>query len=515
MKLRSRDALILALALLLVAAAFVIDVFFFPDVILPGPPFFLSILIAAYFLSPRTTVGVAVFATVLKLAADIIQATPLWLLTLYFLALVLVGLAGTALSSRIRREAALAAARERYLARLDNLLRVSSEILGETTIEGLLQATADGARQISDARLAIAGHGYVSGSFRVGAASQAPGALSCPPGQEFKVERGGVYIELIEKKESIRFSDEEMRSHPDWWGLPPDHGPLRGLLGARLVGRDGQTNGLLMVTDKEHGEFTPEDESLLRQLAALASLGLQHIEARQDAERRAAELGVANRDLQGFAYSVAHDLRAPARQVSALSQLLLQEYSDKPLDEHGQNYLQLLHNAGQREGQLIDDLLKLSRVTRAEIRRQPVNLSEIAVSVAEELRKRHPDRQVELMIAPGAMANGDAQLLRTVIENLLDNAWKFTSARAVARVEFGVTRQDGRDVYYVKDNGVGFDIAYEGKLFGAFQRLHRIDEFPGTGIGLAIVERVIQRHGGRAWAEGEVDKGATFYFTLG
>ncbi|MBI4322222.1 MAG: GAF domain-containing protein [Chloroflexi bacterium] len=508
-----RESLILALALLLVVGAFIMDVFFFPEAILPGPPFFLSILVAAYFLSPRTTAGVAVFATVLKLADDLIQGTPVWLLTLYFIALVLVGFAGTALASKIRREAMLADERERYLARQDELLRVSTKILGQTTLEGLLQATADGARVLTGARIAITGHGYVSGSFRVGASSRAPGAITCPPGDQFKVERGGVYLELIEKLESIRLTDEEMRSHPAWRGLPPDHGPLRGLLGARLVGRDGRANGLLMVTDKEQGEFTPEDETLLRQLAALASLGLQHIEARWDAEHHAAELDVSNKELQGFAYSVAHDLRAPLRHVNSFAQIVQEEYGDR-LDERGKEYLGFLSSASQKMGQLIDDLLQLSRVTRAEMLRQPVNLSEIAQSVAVELRKKEPDRKVEFAIIPGAVANGDLQLLRAVLENLIENAWKFTSTRALASIEFGVTQQNGTPVFFVKDNGVGFDMAYVEKLFGAFQRLHRAEEFPGTGIGLAIVQRIIQRHGGSVWAEGAVDEGATFYFAL-
>jgi light-regulated signal transduction histidine kinase (bacteriophytochrome) len=153
-------------------------------------------------------------------------------------------------------------------------------------------------------------------------------------------------------------------------------------------------------------------------------------------------------------------------------------------------------------------------VTRAEIRPQPIDMSEMAESIAAELRERNPDRRAEFIVPPGIMANGDPQLLRIVMENLLGNAWKFTGTRDVARIEFNVTHRDGETVYYVRDNGVGFDMAYVNKLFIAFQRLHTETEFPGTGIGLAIIQRIIRRHGGRIWAEGEVDKGATFYFTL-
>ena len=260
----------------------------------------------------------------------------------------------------------------------------------------------------------------------------------------------------------------------------------------------------LLLLDLKRGQAERERERLLREVEQLAVA----------AQRRAAELDVSNKELQGFAYSVAHDLRAPARQVNNFSQVLLKEYADR-LDGRGRGYLQFLGNAAQKMGQLIDDLLKLSRVTRAEMVWEPVNLSEIAQSVAAGLRKRQPERQVEVTIAPGMVAIGDPQLLRTVLENLLDNAWKFTSTRPVARAEFGVTWEDTKPVYYVGDNGVGFDMSYVDKLFGAFQRLHRADEFPGTGIGLAIVQRIIQRHGGRVWAEGEVDKGATIYLTLG
>ncbi|MDI7275668.1 MAG: PAS domain S-box protein, partial [Anaerolineae bacterium] len=181
-------------------------------------------------------------------------------------------------------------ARERYVERLDTLWRVTSAVLRETTLQGLLQSVAEAAREVTGARVAIAGHGFVSGAFRVGSASYAPGAFACPPGQEFKVERGGLYLDLTREREFIRLTDDEMRRDPHWWGLPPGHAELRGLMGARMVGRGGEASGLVMVTDKEDGDFSTEDEALLRQLAGVASLGLQHIEARGEAERRAAEV---------------------------------------------------------------------------------------------------------------------------------------------------------------------------------------------------------------------------------
>lgn len=237
--------------------------------------------------------------------------------------------------------------------------------------------------------------------------------------------------------------------------------------------------------------------------------------AREIAERKKAEeaLEVANKELEAFSYSVSHDLRAPLRSIDGFSQALLEDYTER-LDEQGRDYLHRVRAASQRMAQLIDDMLKLSRVTRAELSREEVDLSALAQEIAVELRRAQPGREVEFTVASGLRVHGDPKLLRIVIENLLGNAWKFTGKRSGARIEFGMTHRDGKPAYFVRDNGVGFDMAYAGKLFGAFQRLHDSREFPGTGIGLATVQRVIHKHGGRVWAEGEVEKGATFYFTL-
>ncbi|MFE1744030.1 PAS domain S-box protein [Coleofasciculus sp. H7-2] len=238
----------------------------------------------------------------------------------------------------------------------------------------------------------------------------------------------------------------------------------------------------------------------------------------QDLERRVvertAQLEVANRELEAFSYSVSHDLRAPLRSVDGFSQALLERCADT-LDEKGKHYLHRIRASSQRMGELIDDLLELSRVTRTEMRSTKVDLSAIASQIATELRQTQPERHVELAIAPGIVAQGDARLLRIILENLLHNAWKFTSNHVYAHIEFGIILQaDSQPAYFVRDNGAGFDMAYTNKLFGAFQRLHSMTEFPGTGIGLATVQRIVHRHGGRVWAEGAVEQGATFYFTL-
>jgi len=228
---------------------------------------------------------------------------------------------------------------------------------------------------------------------------------------------------------------------------------------------------------------------------------------------RTAELAATNRELEAFSYSVSHDLRAPLRSISGFSQALLEDYSDR-LDDDAQDMLKRVNTAGQRMAQLIDDLLNLSRVTRKEMRRESVDLTALAQAVVAELQQGQPEREVDFVIADSVVGTGDARLLRVVLENLLGNAWKFTSKQDHARIEFGVKQEAEGSVYFLRDDGVGFDMAYADKLFGTFQRLHSLKEFEGTGVGLATVQRIIQRHGGRIWADAAVGQGATFYFTL-
>jgi signal transduction histidine kinase len=228
---------------------------------------------------------------------------------------------------------------------------------------------------------------------------------------------------------------------------------------------------------------------------------------------RTAELEAANKEMETFAYSVSHDLRAPLRGIDGFSQILSEDYADK-LDAEGQRHLQRVRAASQRMGQLIDDLLKLSRITRNEMNRTRVDLSLIAQNIADDLLRSEPERQVEFVIAPGLVIHADDNLMHILMENLLGNAWKYTSKNPRARVEFGSQEPSGQRVYFVRDDGAGFDMTYAEKLFTPFQRLHTLAEFEGTGIGLATVQRIIQRHGGTVWAEGAVQKGATLYFTL-
>ncbi|MGZ4955900.1 MAG: PAS domain S-box protein [Methylobacter sp.] len=251
---------------------------------------------------------------------------------------------------------------------------------------------------------------------------------------------------------------------------------------------------------------------------------IEDISERKENERRIQQLNSALRDratvlesvnheLEAFSYSVSHDLRAPLRAVDGFSRILLDEYADR-LDDTGRDRLQRVRAAAQRMATLIDDMLKLSRITRSELKREDIDLSALAHEVIDELRKEEPDRIVQCTIQPNMTVWGDARLLRIVLDNLLGNAWKFTGKRPDAQIELGMQIQDNEAVYFVRDNGAGFDMAYAEKLFGAFQRLHETSEFPGTGIGLATAQRIIHKHGGRIWAESEVEKGATFYFTV-
>ncbi len=236
---------------------------------------------------------------------------------------------------------------------------------------------------------------------------------------------------------------------------------------------------------------------------------------RAEAETRQAQvrLEAANQELESFAYSVSHDLRAPLRGIDGWSLALLEDYQDR-LDEQGRKHLGRIRTETQRMGTLIDDLLRISRVARAEMELGPVDLSALAETIAGRLQAEDPERRVAVAIRPGLTVEGDNRLLEIALSNLLQNAWKFTQPRRQPQIELGETRQGTRRVFFVRDNGVGFDMTYASKLFGAFQRLHKQSEFPGTGIGLATVQRIIHRHGGEVWAEAKPGEGATFYFTL-
>ena len=254
---------------------------------------------------------------------------------------------------------------------------------------------------------------------------------------------------------------------------------------------------------------------LLRRQAEQLRVGEQA--ARELAETRAGlvrELEHKNQELESFSYAVSHDLRAPLRRIEAFSRAMLESQHER-LDADGRRFFGRIREASRQMSQLIDDVLHLSKVSRAELRQQEVDLSALATAILERLREAEPDRVVETRIRPGVVVSGDGQLLRIALTNLLENAWKFTARQPEASIEFGLSSLAGESTYFVRDNGAGFDMAHADRLFGPFQRLHLATEFPGSGIGLATVRRIMHRMGGRVWAEGLVGRGATFHFTLG
>ncbi len=286
-----------------------------------------------------------------------------------------------------------------------------------------------------------------------------------------------------------------------------------------------QKNGELIRVRDELRMFNARLEQKVRERTAAL---LQEVNERKQAEEqvrkmnetleqrvmeRTAQLEAANNELEAFTYSVSHDLRAPLRSIDGFCRVLCEECACK-LNGDEKDALKRIVAASERMGRLIEDLLGLSRMTRAEMKRQRVDLSGIARKITHVLKEAQPERNAEFVIADSLVAEGDENLITVALQNLLDNAWKFTGKSPHAVIEFGATRLDGKEVYFIKDNGSGFDMAYAEKLFKPFQRLHSTEQFPGTGIGLATVKRIVNRHGGRVWAEGEVGKGAAIYFTL-
>ena len=270
-------------------------------------------------------------------------------------------------------------------------------------------------------------------------------------------------------------------------------------------------NSMLAEIERSTHDLNASTEELKASTGEVLRL---NAELEQRVQERTAQLEYTNQELEAFCYSVSHDLRAPLRSIDGFSQALLEDFPQN-VPEEARRYLSRIRSSTQRMAQLIEDLLNLSRVSRAELQRQEVDVTEIARSVIAELRGRDPKRSVEVQVWDGMRANGDARLLRAALENLLGNAWKFSEKAAAARIEVGALTDRGVTTYFVRDNGAGFDMAYADKLFGAFQRLHSVNEYAGTGIGLATVQRIVHRHGGRIWADAKPGQGAVFFFTLG
>jgi signal transduction histidine kinase len=276
-------------------------------------------------------------------------------------------------------------------------------------------------------------------------------------------------------------------------------------------------NEMLAVVEVRTRELERLNADMEREIAERRRIEEEMTQLNIDLERRVrertAQLEMTNAELESFCYSVSHDLRAPVRAIDGFSQALAEELPEQ-LSDGARRYFERIRAATQRMGQLIEDLLNLSKVSRGTLELREVDLSALANQVIRDLATRDPERNVDVSVWEGIKVNGDVRLLRAALENLLGNSWKFTSKVAKPRIEVGTMRDGDRSVYFVRDNGAGFDMAYADKLFGAFQRLHGMEEFPGTGIGLATVQRIVHRHGGRVWADAAPGRGAVFYFTL-
>jgi PAS domain S-box-containing protein len=318
----------------------------------------------------------------------------------------------------------------------------------------------------------------------------------------------------------LGYTPEELLGKPWTLIVPPDQ--RAHVLQADRRRAQGLTDRYELEVCRKDGTRVPvlvsggprfEGDRFVGTLAVLTDIS-ERKQAEEKIRLRTLQLEAANRELEAFSYSVSHDLRAPLRAMDGFSRILLEDHAAQ-LSSEARHYLQRIRENAEQMGELIDDLLAFSRLSRQALRRQQVSLSEVARQAINDLRHELEGRTVELSVGELPACEADPSLLKQVFVNLISNALKFSRERPVARIHVGCERREGECVCFVKDNGVGFDMRYADKLFGVFQRLHRVEEYDGTGVGLAVVQRIVHRHGGRVWAEGEVDSGATFSFTLG
>ena len=411
---------------------------------------------------------------------------------------------------------------ERLVTRKKLLFDASVRITSQTNMNDLLTMVAETARELAGARYSAAGHGYVNGKFITGGASRSEGAAACPPGQVFSVERGGVYMELIEKSESIRLTDAEMRAHPMWWGLPDDHVPLRGLLGSRLINFQGRPNGLILVSDKENGsEFTAEDEAALRQLAIIASVALQHIESEESLHQAKEAAEAANRAKSQFLANMSHELRTPMAGVLGMLEITL----GGALEAGQREFIETAHHSAGSLVRILNDILEMTKIEAGMFSTEgiPFSLREcvagmVDIFIAEARRK---GLNLVLSVADDVPESvvGDQLRLRQVLTNLVANAVKFTEQGKVElKVEALNTIPSGnREITFtVTDTGIGIP---EDKKHLIFRPFSQVDEshsrtYGGTGLGLVISKEIVERMGGMITFDCEKGGGCRFTVTV-
>jgi signal transduction histidine kinase len=393
-----------------------------------------------------------------------------------------------------------------YQALLDKIIRTIADLVGDGCLVTLL--SEDGARLVNaanahrDPALELAYRSYLSGLAVAKASSSSIAAAVMRTGVPRRADTlPGALVDQAE--EVLKPIVARLNVHS--FAVVP------------IRARKTIIGTLSLLRCRPGQGYTDDDLTLLQDLADRAGLAIENArlydQLEQRVRARTKELESANRELEAFSYSVAHDLRAPLRSIAGFSRAVLEDHAEH-LGPGGVQHMNRIEASARRMGELIDALLDLARVNRAELHRQPIQLSGMARAVMAQLQATQPGRDVEIVIEDGLVAEADPRLLNIALTNLLSNAWKFTGKRARARIELAARAGERPTTFVIRDNGAGFDGAHTGKLFGVFERLHTAAEFEGTGIGLAIVQRIIQRHGGRIWAEGNVDEGAAFFFTL-
>jgi signal transduction histidine kinase/tetratricopeptide (TPR) repeat protein len=394
--------------------------------------------------------------------------------------------------------------RERRITELSILDEIGRSLSSTLNLEELLQTVHRQVGRIFDVT------NFFIATYQEGE-SEWVAALQMEHGQRQPVIRHELGLGLTgyilrNRKPVLLHSTLESKAFKESLGIPPVGPQAKSWMGVPLTTADNVVGVMAIQSYENENLYDDHAMNLFSTISAQVAIAIRNTRLYEEMNR-------SNKELEAFSYSVSHDLRAPIRAINGFSHILLEDYEEK-LDDEGKKHLHRVGEASQRMGELIDDMLRLSRVTRSEMRRTLIDLSQLTQIVIKELQNAHPERQVEVVIAPGLKVNADLNLVRILLENLLGNAWKFTKKHPTARIELGVTEQDRQVTYFVRDDGAGFNMAYVNKLFGAFQRLHDATEFEGTGIGLATVQRIIHRHGGIVWAEGNIEQGATFYFTI-